>query len=79
MYTNDEIQRMVNEALDCAVFENEYVQLMDYTSSELADDLVMYDPRFEGLAPSAIQVQVMDYIRWYHADKTKAQSVPRSV
>jgi hypothetical protein len=63
------LQDKVNEALDCAVFMNCYVELMSYDAQDVADDLVEYDELFKGLEAKDIIDQVKDYLHWYHHDR----------
>lgn len=61
----ESLQKRVDRALDNAVFENGYTNLMDATPSEVAGDLCDFSPDVEGEAHREVASCVSDYQRWY--------------
>lgn len=60
-------QDLVDVALDAAVFENDYRELMYYDPKELASDLICYDARLQGMSVPDILQEVKAYLSWYHS------------
>jgi hypothetical protein len=76
-----QMQKKVDRALDAAVFENGYTDLMTQGADEVATDLCTYDEEFEGLDGEElgeIEKCVADYQKWYwspeNADRTTGRA-----
>lgn len=61
----DALQKKVDRALDAAVFENGYVELMTLGPEEVAVDLCTYDDAMENEDLNEVTKCVTDYIAWY--------------
>jgi hypothetical protein len=77
------LQSRVDRALDAAVFENGYRELMGQGADEVTVDLCTYDPEMEDLArasdeaPDEIQRCVQDYMDWYARQGSDGPKAPR--
>ena len=63
------LQDKVNKALDAAVFENSYVELMSSSAREVAEDLCVYSREFEKEEIKNVIPCVEDYKSWFWAQK----------
>jgi hypothetical protein len=61
------LQHLVDRALDAAVFENGYTDLMGQSPHEVALDLCTYDAALQHVGTGRVEVYVKDYIDWYWA------------
>lgn len=59
-------QHDVDMALDIAVFENGYTDLMSQTSREIADNMIEFDVTFEDTEAETLVPLVQAYLDWYH-------------
>lgn len=73
------LQKLVDVALDAAVFENGYVNLMKQSPSEVADDLCTYEQTLEASDPVAVQKCVEVYQLWYWSDSNTDRCAPQDV
>lgn len=64
---DDVLQGRVDRALDTAVFENGYLDLMDQHPSEVARDLCEYESDLEHEDVGEVQDCVVDYLAWYRS------------
>lgn len=60
------IQSKVDEALDTAVFENEFTNLMTQDSQSLAEDLKQYCSELEKYPIEDIRKAAENYQKWFH-------------
>jgi hypothetical protein len=65
------LQDKVNEALDTAVFENSYRDLMYQTPKEVADDLCSFSSNLEDEDVVDVAKCVLDYQTWYRLEGHK--------
>lgn len=75
METKQPLQDRVNAALDAAVFENGYRELMTQTPFEVAVDLCDYSPEVEDEDVKAVTACVKDYQKWF--EENEAHRKPR--
>lgn len=61
------LQRRVDEALDAAVFENEYVELMTRGVGEVTTELLTYSPGMEDEDEAEVHACVQNYATWYRS------------
>jgi len=59
------LQKRVDERLDAAVFENEYIDLMGRTPMEVAIDMCTYDSTLEDEDVHDVAACVKNYQEWY--------------
>jgi hypothetical protein len=61
------LQYKVDNALDIAVFENGYVELMTQPTSEVAKDLCTYCASLEDEEVDRVEACVQDYQQWWES------------
>lgn len=66
-----DLQKAVDEALDCAVFENCHTDLMSHDAEEIAKDLMKYDRHFETCTGTGEELvpHVQSYLEWFFAQR----------